>query len=69
MMCFLLSVFSYKTCAVSCTGWGEKFIRNTVAFNISALMEYKGMTLAQATEGMFRGVATSTGAFDVKIWK
>ncbi len=88
-----------KTCAVSCTGWGEKFIKNTVAFNVSALMEYKGMTLKEAADemiykrlqpddggliavdhdgnytmpfnssGMFRGVATSSGTFEVKIWK
>ncbi len=37
-----------KTCGVSATGVGELFIRNTVAFNISALMEYKGLTLKQA---------------------
>lgn len=78
---------------------GEKFIKNTVAFNVSALMEYRGLTLAQAADemiykrlqpddggliavdkdgnyampfnssGMFRGVATSTGTFEVKIWK
>ncbi len=39
-----------KTCGVSATGWGELFIRNTVAFNISALMEYKGFTLKQACD-------------------
>lgn len=39
-----------NTCAVSCTGWGEQFIKNTVAFRISALMEYKEMTLAQAVD-------------------
>jgi len=39
-----------KTCAVSCTGHGEFFIRHVVAFDISALMEYKNLTLAQATE-------------------
>ncbi len=36
------------TCAVSSTGWGEFFIRSVVAYDISALMEYKGMTLQQA---------------------
>ena len=41
-----------KTCGVSATGVGELFIRNTVAFNISALMEYKGYTLEQATDEM-----------------
>jgi beta-aspartyl-peptidase (threonine type) len=41
-----------KTCGVSATGWGELFIKNTVAFNISALMEYKGYSLKQACEEM-----------------
>ena len=41
-----------KTCGVSATGIGELFIRNTVAFNISALMEYKGLTLKQAADEM-----------------
>lgn len=41
-----------KTCGVSATGKGELFIRNTIAFNISALMEYKGYTLKQACEEM-----------------
>ncbi len=41
-----------KTCAISCTGWGEKFIKHTVAFNVSALMEYKGLTLKQAADEM-----------------
>ncbi len=87
-----------KTCAVSCTGTGELFIKNTVAFNVSALMEYKNYSLKKAadqminkrlkpgdggliavdkdgnyatpfnTVGMFRGVASSDGIFDVKIW-
>ena len=37
-----------KTCAVSCTGSGEFFIRGVVAYDVSCLMEHKGMTLAQA---------------------
>ena len=36
------------TCAVSATGHGEYFIRYTVAHDISALMEYKGMSLEAA---------------------
>ncbi len=36
------------TCAVSATGWGEYFIRAVVAHDISALMEYKKLTLADA---------------------
>lgn len=37
-----------KTCAVSCTGSGEFFIRGVVAYDVSCLMEYKGMSLAKA---------------------
>ncbi len=36
------------TCAVSGTGWGEFFIRGVVAYDISALMEYKGLSLQEA---------------------
>ncbi len=36
------------TCAVSSTGWGEYFIRAMVAHDISALMEYKGLSLQEA---------------------
>ncbi|MDH3269147.1 MAG: isoaspartyl peptidase/L-asparaginase [Ignavibacteria bacterium] len=88
-----------KTCGISATGHGELFIKNTVAYQISALMEFKGYSLKQATDeviykilpdgsggiisvdknynyeltfntpSMMRGVATSDGAFEVKIWK
>ncbi|MGZ3845593.1 MAG: isoaspartyl peptidase/L-asparaginase family protein [Flavisolibacter sp.] len=37
-----------KTCAVSTTGEGELHIQHVTAFHISALMEYKGMTLREA---------------------
>jgi beta-aspartyl-peptidase (threonine type) len=37
-----------QTCAVSATGDGEYFIRSVVAYDISALMEYKGMSLKDA---------------------
>jgi beta-aspartyl-peptidase (threonine type) len=36
------------TCAVSCTGHGEPFIRAVAAYDVSCLMEYKGLTLEQA---------------------
>lgn len=39
-----------ETCAISCTGSGEFFIRSVVAYDVSCLMEYKGMTLAQACD-------------------
>ncbi|MBT8380586.1 MAG: isoaspartyl peptidase/L-asparaginase [Ignavibacteria bacterium] len=97
----LISAGTYannKTCGVSGTGTGELFIKHTVAFHISALMEYKDYSLQKAAEevinsimpvgsggiiavdkegnyvfvfntpSMVRGVATSDGIFEVKIW-
>lgn len=37
-----------KTCAISCTGHGEPFIRAVAAHDVSCLMEYKGMSLQEA---------------------
>jgi len=37
-----------KTCAVSCTGVGEYYIRAVVGHDISCLMEYKGLSLEEA---------------------
>lgn len=39
-----------RTCAVSCTGHGEFFIRSVVAYDISCLMEYKGLSLQEACD-------------------
>ncbi|MEL4307210.1 isoaspartyl peptidase/L-asparaginase family protein [Joostella sp. CR20] len=39
-----------NTCAVSSTGWGEFFIRGVVAYDISAMMEYGGKSLAEASK-------------------
>lgn len=39
-----------RTCAISCTGTGEQFIRHNVAHDISALIEYRGMSLQAAAE-------------------
>ncbi|MBC7554309.1 MAG: isoaspartyl peptidase/L-asparaginase, partial [Taibaiella sp.] len=37
-----------RTCAISCTGVGELFLRSVVAYDISCLMDYKGMSLKDA---------------------
>lgn len=37
-----------KTCAISCTGHGEPFIRAVAAYDVSCLMEYKGYSLNEA---------------------
>ncbi len=89
------------TCAISCTGHGELFIRSVAAYDVSCLMEYKGLTLHNAmnivvneklikiggeggmigvdaggnsallfnTEGMYRGVKSSSGLYEVAIYR
>lgn len=39
-----------KTCGVSSTGHGEFFIRGAVAYDVSALMEYKELSLEEASK-------------------
>lgn len=51
-----------KTCAVSCTGHGEFFIRNAVAHSMSALMEYKGMKIDDAAEFIIHEKLTAMDA-------
>ena len=41
-----------RTCAVSATGTGEFFIRSVVAHDISAMMEYGGKTLKEASDAV-----------------
>ena len=49
------------TCAVSSTGWGEYFIRAQVAHDISALMDYKGLSLEEASKTVLDKVADLGG--------
>lgn len=39
-----------NTCGVSCTGHGEYFIRYAVAHDVSAMMDYKGISLEDAAD-------------------
>lgn len=39
-----------ESCAVSATGHGEYFIRNVVAYDICALVKYRGMSLRDAAD-------------------
>lgn len=39
-----------KTCAISCTGSGEFFIRGVVAYDVACLMEHKEMSLEEASK-------------------
>ena len=50
-----------KTCAVSSTGWGEFFIRGVVAYDISALMEYKGLSLQEAAREVIQNKIPALG--------
>ena len=38
------------SCAVSCTGIGEEFIRNSVAYEVAAQMKYRGYTVSQSVD-------------------
>ena len=38
-----------KTCAISCTGSGEFFIRGVVAYDVACLMEHKELSLEEAS--------------------
>lgn len=49
------------TCAVSSTGWGEFIIRSVVAYDISALMEYKGMSLQDAAKEVIQKKVPALG--------
>ncbi|MCB1025899.1 MAG: isoaspartyl peptidase/L-asparaginase [Acidobacteria bacterium] len=49
------------TCAVSATGWGEFFIRLSVARDIAALMEYKGMEVQEATDEVIHNKLQNLG--------
>ena len=50
-----------NTCGVSSTGWGEYFIRAQVAHDISALMEYKNLSLKEATTEVIQNKLTKLG--------
>jgi beta-aspartyl-peptidase (threonine type) len=50
-----------KSCAVSGTGWGEYFIRQTVAREICAQVEYKGAKVADAANDVIHNRLQAAG--------
>jgi len=50
-----------QTCAVSCTGHGEYFIRYAVAYDVSAMMEYKGESFQKAADYIIKEKLKSKG--------
>ena len=51
-----------NTCAISCSGHGEYFIRNVVAYDISAMMEYRGISLEEAANIVIHEKLKAQGA-------
>ncbi len=49
------------TAAISCTGWGEFYIRSVVAHDLSALMEYKGLSIQAAGDTVIAKVGRLGG--------
>src|SRR5215212_2075070 len=45
-----------RTCGVSATGDGEYFIRSVVAHDLSAMLEYKGISLKEAADAVIEKV-------------
>jgi beta-aspartyl-peptidase (threonine type) len=53
--------FADDTCAVSCTGKGELFIRFNVASDIAARMKYRGDAVAKAATDVLHGLPKIKG--------
>ncbi|HET6567242.1 MAG TPA: isoaspartyl peptidase/L-asparaginase [Rhodothermales bacterium] len=50
-----------ETCGVSSTGYGEYFMRGVIAYDISAMMRYAGLPLAEAANAVIHGKLTQAG--------
>lgn len=50
-----------ETCAVSCTGTGEFFMRTLAAFNVSARIKYAHMTLEEAAKQALQEITNMNG--------
>ena len=50
-----------QTCGISATGHGEYFIRSVVAYDISALMAYKGLSLQEAADEVIQNKLVQLG--------
>lgn len=51
------------SCAISCTGWGEYFIRLGIAHEISALMRYKGFDIQSSAEQVIQKSLKQMGGY------
>lgn len=53
--------FCNNLVGISCTGWGEFYIRNVVAYDLAALMEYAGLTVQDAGKKVIKKVGDMGG--------
>ena len=51
-----------NTCGISSTGWGEFFIRNVVAYDISSQIEYKNLSIDIAAKNTLKKVKNLGGS-------
>lgn len=50
-----------KTAGISCTGWGEFYMRAVAAHQVSSLMELKGLSLQEATQAVIDQIGEMGG--------
>ena len=51
------------SCAVSCTGKGEIFIKNCIAFDLHSRMKYKNESLQKASKDIINDIEKDSGGF------
>lgn len=53
--------YANKQVGVSCTGWGEYYIRSVAAYDVAALMQYKEMKVEDASTEVIRKIGEMGG--------
>ena len=53
--------YANEQVGISCTGWGEYYIRTVAAYDVAALMNYKGLSVKDASAEVIRKVGALGG--------
>ena len=53
--------YANEQVGISCTGWGEYYIRNVASYDVAALMNYKGLSVGDATREVIRKIGVMGG--------
>ncbi|WP_235049478.1 isoaspartyl peptidase/L-asparaginase family protein [Sphingobacterium paucimobilis] len=53
--------YANQQVGISCTGWGEYFIRNVAAYDVAALMKYKSFSVLEASKEVIRKIGEMGG--------